>query len=149
MVSHSVMLPTGTLVGDILLCVDMWCFDHGSSGSKSPPYVDIYTRLEWYQIKDRLLPCSIHLRLILQAGHNGDILTRLLLLSPTYMMQRHGRAFPALSAFLWGNHRWMTITKGQLCRALVFYLLLSWASCWTNSGVAGDSRRQGAQVTSL
>ena len=38
------------------------------------------------------------------------------------------------------GHRW-TPLKGQLCGALMFYLICSWINGWVNNGEAGDLRR--------
>ena len=43
------------------------------------------------------------------------------------------------------GHRWILITKGQSCGAL----MLPWTNCWTTKRVAGDLRRLGTYVTLL
>ena len=45
--------------------------------------------------------------------------------------------------------RWIPLTKGQWCEALMFPLLLVLTSCWTNSWMASDLRHHGTHVTSL
>ena len=53
---------------------------------------------------------------------------------------------------LWGestSHRWIALTKDQYCRSLMFALLLSWASYWTNSRVDTDFRYTHVHVMSL
>ena len=36
------------------------------------------------------------------------------------------------------HYWWIHLTKGQLCRALLFFLVLAWTSCWTNSQVVSE-----------
>ena len=47
------------------------------------------------------------------------------------------------------GQRWIPFTKGQLCGALVFRLMLAWTSWWTNSSCADDLWRHNAHMTSL
>ena len=47
------------------------------------------------------------------------------------------------------DHRWIPLTKGQRRGPLVFPLMLTCVSCWTNSRVAGDLKHHDDHVTSL
>ena len=49
-----------------------------------------------------------------------------------YMMMSWHRYTCCMTGPLWGEstgHRWITLTKGQSCNALMFSLLLVWTNC--------------------
>ena len=63
------------------------------------------------------------------------------------MMSSHGNFFHITGPW-WGEstgHRWIPLTKGQWCRALMLSLMQAW-SCWTNSVVDGDLRYHNANI---
>ena len=48
------------------------------------------------------------------------------------------KSYFRIAGTLWGKstgHRWIPITKGQWCAALMYALVSPWPTCWTNSRV--------------
>ena len=55
----------------------------------------------------------------------------------------------SLLALCEGNRRWITLTSGQLCEALMFSLLLAWTHCQITVRVGDGFRPHDPHVTSL
>ena len=63
----------------------------------------------------------------------------------------HGNA-KRITGRLWGEstrHWWIFLTQVQCCGTLVFPLLLAWIGCWTNSSVAGKSKRHDTRCNGI
>ena len=67
------------------------------------------------------------------------------------MTSSYGNVLRGTGLFLeeYIGHRWITLTKGQWRRALVFCLMYDWTKSLTNSGVVGDLRSHAAHMTQL
>ena len=74
-------------------------------------------------------PCAYFLGYTVHAWRHHDVGTLSALLMP-----------------VWGIDRWIPLTNGQQCGALVL-MLLDWMTCWTNSRCSCDLRLHGAHVT--
>ena len=60
-----------------------------------------------------------------------------------------GSAFRITGHLWWEStdDRWIPLTKGQWCGALVFSLMSAWSNCWTNKRVSSELRFLGSHYT--
>ena len=54
------------------------------------------------------------------------------------------KRFPHYWPFVRGLNRWIPLTQGKCCRAVIFYLMLAWTNCWKSSQFDSDLGFPGA-----